>query len=505
VDEFKRKDSQLELQLIRGYPIGHPFRPEISQEVCGLYGVRYSVDGTGQPDATYYPYRTDGKVSDAKKKTKDKRFYCITGKINSAELFGQHTIPDNRKGMLIITEGEDDALAAKTMLLAMGKDWSVVSTQNGANAETEKGKGATVDNALERQIEYISKFKKVMLCFDNDKPGNDYAVAVAELIAPTTDTSIIHLPLKDAYCMLQAAQHDEFMRAINESEKYVPESIIEGHNVQLSELLIPNTPGYTLPWPIMQHKTHGLRKGEITLLCAGTGIGKTTIARELGVHCINQHDLTIGNIYLEEQWKKTAQGFVAIDNNVPLPMLRMNPKMLSKEQWQASHAKFFGSDKVHFFKHFGSVQSDKLMAKARYLAIGLKCDFIVLDHITMVLSGEDSHNERKDIDILMTRLAELVVETGVGVIGVVHLKRTNNPVSFNEGAEVSLTDLRGSSQLEALSFNVWAAERDQQSDTQADILTLRNLKNREWGYTGVADKLVYNHTTGRLTPIENEL
>src|SRR6185312_15558410 len=109
-----------------------------------------------------------------------------------------------------------------------------------------------------------------------------------------------------------------------------------------------------------------------------------------------------------------------------------------------------------------------------------------------------SEGERKDIDILMTRLRSLCEETGVGIIAIVHLKRKQG-TSFNEGGQVSLNDFRGSASLEQLSDNAWALERDQQADDERrDISQVRVLKCRETGDTGEADALLYNREKGRL-------
>jgi twinkle protein len=143
-----------------------------------------------------------------------------------------------------------------------------------------------------------------------------------------------------------------------------------------------------------------------------------------------------------------------------------------------------------------------------YLAKVCKVDFIMLDHISIVTSGMESSSEgeRKDIDILMTKLASFTQETGVGVVAVVHLKRVNGK-NFNEGGQVSLNDLRGSASLEQLSDNVWAIERDQQADAEtSDMMTVRVLKNREVGDLGETDVLIYNRTTGRLElPVVQQL
>ena len=138
------------------------------------------------------------------------------------------------------------------------------------------------------------------------------------------------------------------------------------------------------------------------------------------------------------------------------------------------------------------------------MVVGLGVTHVFLDHISIAISGNESENERKDIDMLMTSLRSLVEETGCHIDAIVHLKRTSKG-SFNEGAQVSLSDLRGSGALEQLSDSVIALERNQQADGDAkDTSTLRILKNREIGITGVADSLRYNRETGRLEAIEED-
>jgi twinkle protein len=139
------------------------------------------------------------------------------------------------------------------------------------------------------------------------------------------------------------------------------------------------------------------------------------------------------------------------------------------------------------------------MKKLYYYAQSKKCDFIVLDHLSIVVSATDTNNERKAIDTLMTQLAKLVVQTGVGLIQIVHLKRPSGDKSFAKGGEVELSDLRGSAALEQLSWNVIGLERDQQGDSR-DFSRIRVLKNRTCGFTGACDTLKYNPQTGRLLP-----
>ena len=140
----------------------------------------------------------------------------------------------------------------------------------------------------------------------------------------------------------------------------------------------------------------------------------------------------------------------------------------------------------------------------RYMFVGLGVDMIILDHITIVVSGlegnEISEGERRTLDVLMTKLRSLVEETGKTVIAISHLKRPEQGKSWNEGREPRLTDLRGSASLEQLSDVVVALARDQSDEENANRGKLLVLKNRPIGITGEAGFVQYDNETGRLLP-----
>jgi twinkle protein len=250
----------------------------------------------------------------------------------------------------------------------------------------------------------------------------------------------------------------------------------------------------------------GLRKGELTTLTAGSGIGKSTLSREIGYHLRAVHGLTIGHIALEEKIEKTINGYISLDNNLPLNKLMEYPTLLNDLQWEKSYNKLIATG-WNGFDHFGSMPVEDMMDKMRYLAYGEGCDFIILDHLSLVFSGQDSDNERRMIDLAMTQLAAFAVESGVGLLVVVHLSRKPGKTSFNEGGQISLTDLRGSAALEQLSFNVIALERSQQAESEEERNTsqIRVLKCRETGVTGLADTCMYDFNTGRLLPAINNV
>ena len=137
----------------------------------------------------------------------------------------------------------------------------------------------------------------------------------------------------------------------------------------------------------------------------------------------------------------------------------------------------------------------------RYLARGCNCDYIVLDHVSIVVSGIDDGDERRIIDNLMTKLRSLVEELDIGMILVSHLKRPNGERGHEEGAKTSLAQLRGSAAIAQLSDMVIGLERNQQAEENAHVTTVRVLKNRWSGVTGVCCKLSYDTDTGRMNEV----
>ena len=139
------------------------------------------------------------------------------------------------------------------------------------------------------------------------------------------------------------------------------------------------------------------------------------------------------------------------------------------------------------------------------MAKALECRWIVLDHLSILVSGQEDTDERRSIDILMTKMRSLVEETQIGLLLVSHLRRTSADRGHEEGREVSLGHLRGSQSIAHLSDSVIALERNQQADDAiaANTTVIRILKNRYTGETGIATHLFYNSSTGRLNEVAN--
>lgn len=444
---------------------------KITEETCRKFG--YVVAGQAQI-APYF--NAAGEMVGQKIRRPNKEFVYLGGQ---GLLFGQQLWGQGGK-MVVVTEGEIDAMSVSQL---QGNKWPVVSVPNGAQGAKK---------ALARHLEWLQSYETVVIMFDSDGAGRDAAQECAELFRPGT-AKIATLPLKDPNEMLQAGRGAEVISAIWNAKIYRPDGILSGAEMLDLIMAEDTTPSVPYPWLALQGLTHGIRQSELVTICAGSGIGKSAIVREISYSLLKAGE-TVGMIMLEESAKRTALGLLGIELNKPI---HISKEGVSDEQIKAAFEATLGSDRVYLYDHFGSTDIGNLLSRVRYMARALGCRWVILDHLSIVVSGLGDGDERRLIDNAMTALRTLVQETGIGLILVSHLKRPEGK-GHEDGASVSLSQLRGSAAIAQLSDMVIGAERDQQGN-DPNLTTLRVLKNRFSGQTGVAGCLRYSQSTGRLT------
>lgn len=448
-------------------------------DTCRKYG--YLVGKHHGEYVQIAEYRKAGKIVAQHVRTADKEFYWI-GKSKDVDLFGSHLWRSGGK-RIVITEGEIDCM---TVAQVFGLSLPVVSLPNGASSAKK---------FISHHLEYLDSFDEIVLAFDDDKPGREAIEKCIGLFSPGKVVVPYYEGRKDANELYMDKGPKALARCIQESRPYRPDSIINGRDIFKRIVEAKDSSGIEILYPELSGMLHGVGPRRIYLFTAGAGIGKSTIVHEIAHDIVEKTGDKLGVLALEEDPGEAAMRHMSISVDKPLHLLDMPKKDLEE-----IHKDVFKDGRYEFYDHFGSQDIDAILSKIRFMAVALGCRWIILDHISIVVSGQESIHEAdwKRLDRLMTNLRSLVDETKIGILAVAHLKRPDNKgKSYNEGRKVALTDLRGSAALEQLSDIVIAAERDQQGK-DPNRLTLRMLKNRKAGKTGPADTLEYNPITGRL-------
>ena len=459
----------------------------IQEDTCRKF--RYGYSTYKGKHVQVAPYYKNGQQVAQHLRTADKEFPWL-GESKTLELFGQGLWQSGGK-RVVITEGEIDCL---TVAQVFNLRWPVVSLPNGAQSAKKY---------VKQNLEWIESFDEIVLAFDNDEPGIEAMQECAVILPPGRVKIANWTPYKDANDMLQDGKGGKIAEVIFQAKQYRPDGIVAGSELTLDSLITQeDIMAYALPYPKLNKLLKGLRKAEITTLTAGSGIGKSTLAREIGYHLVTKHNLKVGVIALEESVKKSALGYMSLSLNVPMGDLFLDKSIVPREEFERAYNELIASDKLYFYDHFGSLDSDNLVNKLRFLAQGLGVDFIILDHISIVVSGIEDGDERRIIDNLMTSLRSLVENTGVGLVLISHLKQPEGK-AHEEGGRVTINQLRGSGSIKQLSDNIVGVERDQQGE-DPDEAQLRLLKNRLIGPTGLCDTVSYDHATGRLEAVDED-
>lgn len=438
----------------------------------------------------YFPYfDKDNQLVAAKVRPTDKKDFSTAGHWGKGTMFGQQLFPAGGKYITVV-EGEFDAMAAFQMA---GSKYPVVSVRNGAAAALKSCK----DN-----YEYINSFETIVLCLDNDEAGQKATKQIAELFGSKCKIFKPVQEYKDACDWLSESKEAQWVDRWWRSESYVPDGIVSGASLWdlVSEPMAPAD--CTYPWVGLNDLTYGIRFGELVTVTAGSGLGKSQTLREIVWHLIQNTQDNIGLMFLEESVKKTALSMMSLAANAPL---HLPDAEVSDEQRRDSFDKTLGTNRLYLFDHFGSTSVENIINRVRYMAKGMGCRYVFVDHISIIVSAQENGDERKAIDEIMTKLRMLVQETNIALIVVSHLKRPSDK-GHEEGAATSLAQLRGSGSIAQLSDMVIGLERNGQAEDMRERNTthVRVLKNRYSGQTGPACQLLYNKETGRMFETEPE-
>nr|WP_055461009.1 DnaB-like helicase C-terminal domain-containing protein [Chelatococcus sambhunathii] len=465
----------------------------ITEDTCRKWGYRVG-DFNGHKVQIADYWSPDGAEVVAQKLRFPNKDFTVVGKLKEAGLFGQHLWRDKGK-RIVITEGEIDALTVSQL---QDNKWPVVSVPNGAQGAKK---------SLQKNLQYLLGFDEIVLFFDNDEEGRKATEECAPLFPPGRCKVARMSTFKDASEAMQAGKGGEVIDAIWGAKVHRPDGVLNG--AEMWEAIVTDDAAVEAaeyPWEGLNRITHGLRGAELVTITAGSGVGKSAVVREVAHHLVRSGE-TVGMLMLEESVKRTAKGLMSIELNRPIH-LDLTPwsalDAADQEARKRAYEATLGSGRVYLYDHFGSTEVDNLLNRIRYLAAGCGCRYIILDHLSIVVSGLDDGDERKAIDVAMTKLRTLVQETGVCLIMVSHLRRPAGDKGHEQGAETSLSQLRGSHSIAQLSDMVLGLERNQQDEKTKDITTVRVLKNRFSGETGIATHLLFDRETGRLSECRPE-
>lgn len=483
----------------------------LSKTTAEHFGVKTGIsDVNGTPKYHFFPNYaiSSGKLVGYKVRdlTKSKKysFSAIGNLSKGGTKFWNQQNCEAGGHTLFVFEGEYDGMAGyESLWECQPKPGqyppNVVSLVFGANGSEE---------TVAANIDFLKKFKQVVLVFDTDDSGKK---GVDQFAFHYPDIKVVKLSRKDAHEVFELDGKEALYKQLRFNQQtYEPDDVMIGL-LPFEDLYKPVVAGAKIDlFPKLNWMMQGIREREATYILAPSGVGKTTICKEIALS-LQLQGKYIDYIMLEEDLQKTQQSMIAMHNNVPIKEFRYNPKVISENKAKETYDWLFASGSQYVKQAFGfgaeGMTIDRLHRRLKYAA-ARGCFAAIIDHVTMLSYGQE--DKVGALDLLNQGIASIVNATGLHVFVISHIRRTNTPPPKNKDntikypywQQVNKEDARGSASIEQCAWNIIVLEPQKLDGGERGLCRIRVEKNREWDRLGVADVYTMDSKTGRLKVVD---
>lgn len=428
----------------------------IRKDTCAFFGVRHRYDTeTGLLAAQYYPITANGsQLVGYKVRELPKKFAAIGETGKECEMFGQFRFAESNNNTILVVGGEIDQLSAFQMI----RDYDNSRVKPGEEAFEPRpvvsstiGEGGTAKQ-IQAQYEFFNRFDRIILCLDNDGPGQD-AIAEAVKVLPKGKVFTMSLSLKDPNEYLKAGRSRQFVSAYFNAKPYSPNGVVGSSSLLDAIREAATVP--KIPLPPFMHRLQKLMAGGIPLgrivnLGSASGTGKSTFSDELVYFWIFNSPHHIGIVSLEadkaEYGNNILSRHIGRKLNLIEDMEYRIELLNSPDIEQRANELFYnedGSDRFHLLdERDGGL--DDLKEKITQLIISCDCKVIVLDPLQDILDGMTNEEQA----VFMRWQKGLVKSHGVTFININHVRKSGAGGKQNsEGGALHEEDFQGSSSI----------------------------------------------------------
>jgi CRISPR/Cas system-associated exonuclease Cas4 (RecB family) len=415
----------------------------IPESILVKYGVGRASYGSLGECRTYQYVDTDGTVVNVKYVNAKKQ---MVQEKNARQIYYGMQFIKFDESVLHITEGEDDCHA----LVAMGFD-NVVSVPGGSKSYSEQ------------MGQINSKFKKLILFFDNDKAGQDGAEAFAQKAGVWKCFNVI-LPFKDVRdCLLHGIEFFGIQQLINKSKQFKysvdvklrPALNISERLDRFEEDSLKNERGLNFGYDVIDEITGGLRGGDLFSVVANPGCFKTTTLMNIMKRAVEKTSSGMVTFFsLEMQIEAEVERELQMYSMFPPYMLRKFAKE-KKEEWK----RIRGMVENHNYNRiYVSEESNtdldgilKIIERTEEVS-GEKCILAGIDYLDFV--GSKNQKEYDSVKEVMLGIKRIAKIKNIPTIVLAQTNRDNK----ESDEEVGLRSGKGGTAIEATSdfyIGIW--------------------------------------------------
>jgi replicative DNA helicase len=331
--------------------------------------------------------------------------------------------------------------------------------------------------------------KRVVILPDNDEKGRSHAMQVAAILSPVAASLKIvelpNLPLKGDVTdfVNDGGTKEQILDLIKRAQFWTPEfqfgETVPDENDKYVRTLaqvmdecggfdqfwnLVEQEGVPTPWQrLTEDLGGGMRKGEVYVIGANQGSGKTSLALQFIIAAL-RHGAGVLMFSMEMGWKDVFQRMLGIEARIDIREYRLAQKRREdtsayrkalQEPWVTE---LIGKPLIVSRK--SAVTPDYIVEESARLKRKHKIDLIVVDHMQLMAATGSVKGDYEKFTAISRANKQTAVTVDVPLLVVSQTNRSNSATGRTSDLEVS--DLRGSGAIEEDAAGVMLLYPDKQ-------------------------------------------
>lgn len=251
-------------------------------------------------------------------------------------------------------------------------------------------------------------------------------------------------------------------------------------------------PGIETGWMDLDDKVNGLRPGQLVIIGARPGVGKSVIAANLAAHaCKAGHGVHFAS--LEMTRREVMSRMLSATASVDLSLL-MNHRV-TESDWKRISDKAMAVNSWPLWVDETPSQSlQQLRSRARTTAGRVDLGLVVVDYLQLMRPRDRKVPREQQVGEMSEGLKALAKELGVPVVA---LAQVNRGPMDRQDKRPAMSDLRESGRIEADADHVWLLHREDlvNRNSTDGVMEVLVAKNRN----GVAGSVIRLQFHGHLS------
>ncbi len=228
---------------------------------------------------------------------------------------------------------------------------------------------------------------------------------------------------------------------------HIKDAVTEAIDTMEKVSIDPNVnAGVRVGFPTLDKYTNGFKPGELIIIAARPGIGKTTLAVNFAVNAALKYNKTVAMFDLEMSALQVAQRFICSTGRVAMDFVKGGTKDNNVWETLFETKKLLENSNI-YVDDTTNITPAEILSKCRRLKMQHGLDMVIIDYLQLMHSERASKDNNRQQEVAdMTRAIKLAArELGVPIL---LLSQLNRESEKRTNKTPQLSDLRESGSIE---------------------------------------------------------